>query len=74
VIATLQGTLKEKNVGKIVVETGGIGLLLNVSLETFRKLPSPDKPVFLHVYTAVRENEIALFGFFSGRRGSFLRN
>jgi Holliday junction DNA helicase RuvA len=46
-----------------VVDVGGVGYKVFVSLNTFARLPGAGERVFLHVHTAVREDDIALFGF-----------
>jgi holliday junction DNA helicase RuvA len=63
VIASLAGTLQEKSPERLVVDVGGVGYALHVSLQTFADLPSAGAPVRLLVHTEVREDAIELFGF-----------
>jgi Holliday junction DNA helicase RuvA len=63
VIAHLRGRLISKHPGQIVVETGGVGYELAISIPTFSALPDAGAEVSLHVYTHVREDALALFGF-----------
>jgi Holliday junction DNA helicase RuvA len=62
-IAHLRGTLLAKSPNRVVVETGGVGYELNISVPTFSDLPASGSEVALHVYTHVREDLIALYGF-----------
>lgn len=64
-IAQLTGTLVSKKKNKIVVDVGGVGYLLTVSLSTFSELPSENAKVKIFTYQHVRENAIELFGFSS---------
>ncbi|MFC1885067.1 Holliday junction branch migration protein RuvA [Thermodesulfobacteriota bacterium] len=45
------------------MDTGGIGYEVFVPLSTFYALPECSESVRLHIYTHVREDTIALFGF-----------
>jgi holliday junction DNA helicase RuvA len=62
-IAHLRGKLLAKSPNRVVVETGGVGYELNISVPTFSDLPASGSEVALHVYTHVREDLIALYGF-----------
>jgi Holliday junction DNA helicase RuvA len=62
-IAHLRGTLLTKHPNQVVVETAGIGYEVNISVPTFSELPKPGSEVALHIYTHVREDLIALYGF-----------
>jgi holliday junction DNA helicase RuvA len=61
--ASLNGTLAEKSPERLVVEVGGVGYLVHVSLQTFAELPPASATVRLLVHTEVREDAIELFGF-----------
>jgi Holliday junction DNA helicase RuvA len=63
VIASLAGTLAEKSPEMLVVDVGGVGYAVHVSLQTFADLPPSGNPVRLLVHTEVREDAIELFGF-----------
>jgi len=63
VIAALAGTLAEKSPERLVVEVGGVGYAVHVSLQTFAELPPAGAAVRLLVHTEVREDAIELFGF-----------
>lgn len=69
-IEFIQGTLAEKNPAYAVIEAGGVGYLLNISLNTFSALPD-DGSVKLLAHYAVSvdvrsgESRHQLFGFSS---------
>jgi Holliday junction DNA helicase RuvA len=62
-IAHLRGRLFSKNPGHAIVEAGGVGYELIISIPTFTSLPAEGAEVSLHVYTQVREDILALYGF-----------
>jgi len=63
VIAHLRGRLLFRHPGQVVVETAGVGYELTISIPTFSALPDAGAEVSLYVYTHVREDALALFGF-----------
>jgi Holliday junction DNA helicase RuvA len=64
-IAYIKGILTEKNPTTAVIEAGGVGYDLFISLPTFEKLPSVGDELKLLVYQHVREDALLLFGFLS---------
>ncbi len=64
-IAYLRGLLLEKRPNQVIVETGGVGYDVTISVSTFSQLPEPGAEVRLYVHTHVREDALALFGFLS---------
>jgi holliday junction DNA helicase RuvA len=62
-IAHLRGTLLVKHPNQAIVETGGVGYDVTISVPTFSDLPGTGGEVSLHVHTHVREDQIALYGF-----------
>jgi holliday junction DNA helicase RuvA len=62
-IAHLRGILLAKYPNQAIVEAGGVGYDVTISVPTFSALPSEGKEVSLVIYTHVREDQIALFGF-----------
>ena len=52
-----------KSPNQAVVECGGVGYDVAISVATFSGLPGEGAEVALHIYTNVREDQIALFGF-----------
>lgn len=62
-IATLRGTLIHKSPEELTVEVGGVGYQVRFSPTGLPLLPEVGEPVFLHIFTNVREDSIDLFGF-----------
>ena len=62
-IAWLSGKLLAKEPSFVVVDVGGVGYSVFVSLQTFCSLPAEGAPVKLSVHTSVREDAIQLYGF-----------
>ena len=62
-IAHLRGKLLAKHPNQAIVDVGGVGYDVTVSVPTFSELPAPGSEVSLHIHTHVREDVIALYGF-----------
>jgi holliday junction DNA helicase RuvA len=62
-IAHLRGKLLSKHPNQAIVETGGVGYDVVISVPTFSDLPGAGSDVALHIHTHVREDQIALYGF-----------
>ena len=62
-IAHLRGTLLAKHPNQVIVETGGVGYDVTISVPTFSDLPGVGSSVALHIHTHVREDLLALYGF-----------
>jgi len=62
-IAHLRGKLLAKHPNQAIVETGGVGYDVTISVPTFSALPGAGGEVALHIHTHVREDMIALYGF-----------
>jgi len=62
-IAHLRGLLLAKHPNQAIVEAGGVGYELTITVPAFSELPELGREVSLHVHTHVREDQIALFGF-----------
>ena len=70
-IEHLSGRLIEKNPTHLVIECGGVGYFVNISLNTFAALPDQEA---LKIYThlQVREDAHTLYGFYTpGEREIF---
>jgi Holliday junction DNA helicase RuvA len=63
VIARLAGRLSEKSPGRLIVDVHGVGYDVQVPLSTFYVIGEPGTDVALRVYTHVREEVLALYGF-----------
>ena len=64
-IAALRGVLVEKHPNQAVVDAGGVGYELHIPITTYTQLPDAGAEVRLRVYTHVREDTLALYGFLS---------
>ncbi len=62
-IAHLRGRLLSKSPNQAVVEAGGVGYDVTISIPTFSDLPNAGGEVALHIHTHVREDALSLFGF-----------
>jgi len=62
-IALLRGTLVEKNPNQAILETGGVGYDVTIPISTYSRLPDVGSEVRLRIYTHVREDILALYGF-----------
>jgi Holliday junction DNA helicase RuvA len=62
-IAHLRGRLIIKHPNQAIVEAGGVGYDVTISVPTFSELPGLGSEVALHVHTHVREDALALYGF-----------
>jgi holliday junction DNA helicase RuvA len=62
-IAHLRGKLLAKHPNQAIVEAGGVGYDVTISVPTFSDLPAIGSDVALHIHTHVREDALALYGF-----------
>jgi Holliday junction DNA helicase RuvA len=62
-IAHLRGRLLSKHPNEAIVEAGGVGYDVTISVPTFSDLPEVGGEVALHIHTHVREDALALYGF-----------
>ncbi len=62
-IARLHGVLHEKTPEQLIVDVGGVGYQVLVSLQTFYHLPGVGEQVSLLIHTHTREDTLQLFGF-----------
>lgn len=62
-IGRLNGKLVEKQPPQIVIDVGGVGYEVDVSMQTFYTLPPLGEPVQLFTQLVVREDAHLLFGF-----------
>lgn len=61
-IGRLEGRLFRVRPGEVIVDAGGVGYRLSVSLRAFETLAAAERAA-LWVHTWVREDQISLFGF-----------
>jgi Holliday junction DNA helicase RuvA len=62
-IGYLKGTLIEKKPNSVLVDVNGVGYLVSIPVSTFYDLPEEGTSLALFIYTHVREDTIALYGF-----------
>lgn len=60
----IYGKLVSKNPTNIVVDVNGVGYQLNISLNTFQKLPEIESDVKVFTILIPREDSIQLYGFY----------
>ena len=71
-IAHLRGKLISKHPNQVIVEAGGVGYDVTISVPTFSELPALGVEVSFFIHTHVREDMLALFGFLrSGEKQLF---
>jgi Holliday junction DNA helicase RuvA len=63
VIANLRGTLRLRDSGRVIVETGGVGYEVFIPLSTYYRMPPAGSEVMLEIRQVVREDAITLYGF-----------
>lgn len=61
-IAQLQGKLVEKNLTDVVIDCGGVGYFVEISLHTYSLIPDGEH-IKLYTYMLVREDVQKLYGF-----------
>ena len=62
-IGRLKGILVEKNPPQVVIDVNGVGYEVDVSMQTFYRLPATGEAVQLYTQLVVREDAHLLFGF-----------
>ena len=70
-IGQLRGRLAGKRPNQVLIDVGGVGYLVQVPLSTYAALGELHTEVTLLIYTHVREDALALFGFVSSREKHF---
>jgi len=65
-IAQLSGKLVQKQPNVIIIDVGGVGYDVTITVPTFSDLPETGTEVALHIHTHVREDALALYGFLRG--------
>jgi Holliday junction DNA helicase RuvA len=63
-IGFLSGKIISSKPTKIILDVNGVGYLVNISINTFEKI-SEKSSVSLYVHTNVKEDSIALYGFYT---------
>ncbi|MEN8136912.1 MAG: Holliday junction branch migration protein RuvA [Bacteroidota bacterium] len=71
-IEHIQGRLVEKQPTHAVVDCNGVGYFINISLNTFSKLPDVEN-LKLHTHLVVREDAQILYGFYEREEREIFR-
>ena len=61
-ISSISGSVKSASINSLVVEVGGVGLLLQVPIRIAAKMQVGEQ-ISLHTYLIVREDALTLYGF-----------
>ena len=64
-IGRLKGLLVQKSPPNLLVDVGGVGYELSAPMSTFYDLPDVGREVVLFTHYAVKEDGVALYGFFT---------
>jgi Holliday junction DNA helicase RuvA len=62
-IGYLKGMLIEKKPNSVLLDVNGVGYFVQIPVSTFYGLPEENSAIALFIYTHVREDILALFGF-----------
>ncbi len=62
-IAAVRGEVMVRRPDHVVVEAGGVGYHLAVSVETLKSVPAAGSEAFLHAELIAREDSLSLYGF-----------
>jgi Holliday junction DNA helicase RuvA len=65
VLGYIEGTLRQLDATRALVIAGGVGYQIHISLQTYYRIEGK-RDVALDLYTYVREDTLALYGFASG--------
>ncbi len=68
----IKGELVEATPANAVIDCGGVGYYINISVNTYSKIAS-QKQVLLYIHQIVREDAHLLYGFFSKEERSLFR-
>jgi holliday junction DNA helicase RuvA len=66
-IGSLRGKLTDKRPNQVLIDVGGVGYQVQVPLSTFAVLGPLHGETTLLIHTHVREDQLALYGFFTAR-------
>ncbi|TAE41117.1 MAG: Holliday junction branch migration protein RuvA [Runella slithyformis] len=62
-IAYLNGKIAQKDAAFIVMDVGGVGYEVKISLQTYAALPNPGEAAKVFTYQQIREDAHVLYGF-----------
>lgn len=64
-IGHLTGKIITKKPTQVLLDVAGVGYVVNVSINTFEKLPDEGQTASVHTHLSVREDALTLYGFSS---------
>jgi Holliday junction DNA helicase RuvA len=64
-IAAVRGEVMVRRPDHVVIDAGGVGYRLTVSIETLKVVPATGREALLHTELVARDDSLALFGFAS---------
>lgn len=59
----IKGTIDYIKNNQVCIDTGNVGYLVNISEKTYNELLGESDEIKLYTYTAVREDDISIYGF-----------
>lgn len=62
-ISYIKGTLEAKNLDNVIIDVGGMGYKIYMSIKSMNTLGDMGKEVKIYTYMRVREDDISLYGF-----------
>ena len=62
-ISLLRGKIAGKQLGKVILDVGGVGYGVTVPLSTYYRLEEPGGEIVLKIHTHMKDSGIELFGF-----------
>lgn len=73
-IATLEGVIQARDPQGIVLDVGGVGYYLTMSIRSLDALGGVGDGAFVHTYLYVREDALGLFGFTTASEREFFEH
>lgn len=70
----IHGAVAEKELGRVTLDTGGVGYAIHIPLSTYERLPGIGDEVTLKTHYHVREDGHRLFGFFTSEEREIFRH
>jgi len=62
-IAYLNGKIAQKDAAFVIMDVGGVGYEVKISLQTYAALPNPGEAAKVYTYQQIREDAHVLYGF-----------
>ena len=72
-ISTLKGNVTESRLLLVVIEAGGVGYEVNISIKTAEKLPPLGNETKLFIYPVYRDDSQTLYGFLNREEREFFK-